>query len=205
MLNICDAINQFQYKGNLPIFGGTFGEEIKRSLEQISQWFDVEIEKIQKLDQDILDARITKWHEDYRQFTENINELKVKFTNTIDLAFMNVKTVREGVELIDKFKSIAFLPEIKKHIDKKVLQKVENIFKDDLEQVTSVFDNLRDQKATGEHDVTKCPKIPPMIPRHAGLAMIAQSLVFRLESQVKELEMLKMLDNSSKKTDDMEN
>jgi len=35
--------------------------------------------------------------------------------------------------------------------------------------------------------------------------MIAQSLVFRLDSQVKELEMLKMLDSSSKKTDEMEN
>lgn len=44
-----------------------------------------------------------------------------------------------------------------------------------------------------------------MIPKHAGLAMIAYSLVNRLESQIKELENLKMLDNSSKKSDDMDN
>lgn len=50
MLNICDAINQFQYKGSLPIFGGTNGDEIAQSLKQISEWFHGEIEKIQKLD-----------------------------------------------------------------------------------------------------------------------------------------------------------
>ena len=62
----------------MPIFGGTKGKEWKLSLEDLKVMFDKHLEGIKKLDYDILDVKITRWHDDYGQmFKENVKNTLV--------------------------------------------------------------------------------------------------------------------------------
>jgi dynein heavy chain, axonemal len=57
----------------MPIFGGTKGKEWTVSLLDLARMFEKHLETIKNLDYDILDVKITKWHEDYGQtFKEDV-------------------------------------------------------------------------------------------------------------------------------------
>ena len=51
----------------MPVFGGSKGKEWKLSLEDLKNMFDKQLEGIKKLEYDILDVKITCWHDDYGQ------------------------------------------------------------------------------------------------------------------------------------------
>ena len=51
----------------MPVFGGTKGKEWTLSLNDLKKMFDKQLEAIKKLEYDILDVKITRWHDDYGQ------------------------------------------------------------------------------------------------------------------------------------------
>lgn len=64
----------------MPIFGGTKGPEITKNLDQLEGMFFQCLNKIKYLDYDILDVKMTKWHDDYGQvFKENIKNLEIMY------------------------------------------------------------------------------------------------------------------------------
>lgn len=62
----------------MPVFGGTKGPEITTNLKDLENMFIKYLTQIKKLDYDILDVKITKWHDDYGQvFKEQIKNLEI--------------------------------------------------------------------------------------------------------------------------------
>ena len=49
----------------MPYFGGTKGPEYTENLYELERKFVNYLEKIKELEYDILDVKITKWHDDY--------------------------------------------------------------------------------------------------------------------------------------------
>lgn len=49
----------------MPVFGGTKGPEITSNLLQLETMFEKYLQSIRTLDYDILDVKMTKWHDDY--------------------------------------------------------------------------------------------------------------------------------------------
>jgi dynein heavy chain, axonemal len=69
---ICEGQLQFAL-AKMPIFGGTKGKEWTVSLLDLARMFEKHLEMIKNLDYDILDVKITRWHEDYGQtFKEDV-------------------------------------------------------------------------------------------------------------------------------------
>lgn len=54
--------------------------------------FEQRIDRLRRLDYDILDVRISRWHDDYHVFKNGIKDLEVMFTNVINAAFENNAT-----------------------------------------------------------------------------------------------------------------
>ena len=69
---ICEGQLQFAL-AKMPIFGGTKGKEWTVSLLDLQKMFSKHLDGVKKLDYDILDVKITHWHEDYGQiFKEEV-------------------------------------------------------------------------------------------------------------------------------------
>jgi dynein heavy chain len=51
----------------MPVFGGTKGPEYTENLNELERSFAKNLQNIKNLDYDILDVKITKWHDNYGQ------------------------------------------------------------------------------------------------------------------------------------------
>ena len=87
----------------LPIFGGQRGPSINRMLTEIETTFEKHLQELKKVQHTILNVKATTWHEDYNRFRSAIKDLEVMMTNVITFAFDAVKTVEQGVEVLDVF------------------------------------------------------------------------------------------------------
>ena len=87
----------------LPIFGGQRGPAINRMLTEIETNFTRHLDELRKVQSIILNVKATTWHEEYNRFRSAIKELEVMMTNVITYAFDAVKTVEQGVEVLDVF------------------------------------------------------------------------------------------------------
>ena len=84
---ICEGQLQFAQRGAscvMPVFGGTRGQEWKNNLQDLKKMFDKYLDGIKNLEYDILDVKITKWHDDYGQnFKDQIKNIEVIYTTII--------------------------------------------------------------------------------------------------------------------------
>ena len=119
---------------------------------------------IQKLDYDILDVKITKWHDDYGQvFKENIKNIEIIYQNIIALAFKNISTVPDAIEMLENFDSLAKRPMIKDYVHKKAAEWVYKLFLDEIKEVEEMFEGYSKRP----------PPMPVSHPKHGGLAIWA--------------------------------
>jgi len=96
---------------------------------------------IQNLDYEILDVKITKWHDHYGQtFKEQCKSLEMRYQNIISLAFKNVATVADGVEMLENFDSLAKRPLVKEFVHKRAAEMVYKLFKEEIKEVEDIFD-----------------------------------------------------------------
>lgn len=108
LLDLCECQMHFARweegtKTELPIFGGQRGPSINRMLTEIEAAFDKNLQELRKVQHNILDVKATTWHEDYNRFRSSVKDLEVMMTNVITYAFDAVKTVEQGVEVLDVF------------------------------------------------------------------------------------------------------
>jgi len=76
-----------------------------------------------------LDVKITKWHDDYGQFfKEQCKSLEIMYQNIITLAFKNVSSVTDAVEMLENFDSLAKRPLVKDFVHKKAADMVYMLF-----------------------------------------------------------------------------
>lgn len=130
--NICLGQLQFARKATgmpLPQFGGAKGPEIAANLNELERSFKKHLDKIRKVDYDILDVlKMSKWHEDFAEFNNNVKDLEVMFMNIISLAFNSVSTVEDAVQMLDNFDLLAKRQAIKDYVQTKAAEKVFNMF-----------------------------------------------------------------------------
>ena len=148
----------------MPVFGGTKGPEITNNLRQLETMFEKHLQNIKNLDYDILDVKMTKWHDDYGQeFKEQIKNLEIIYQNIIALAFKNVSTVSDAIEMLENFDSLAKRPMVRDYVHKKAAEWVYKLFIDEVKEVEDMFDS----------QTKKQPPMPVSHPKHGGLAIWA--------------------------------
>eukprot|EP01035_Chromulina_nebulosa_P017108 gene17108-22622_t len=172
LIDICESQIQFSRKssktkgqpGPLPKFGGTKSQEIIDGILGIQVSFESRIEKLKKLDYDILDVRISKWHDDYYVFKNGIKDLEVMYTNVINVAYENNSTIQEGVYYTLAFNSLAKRDVIKRCVEKKAAE-ILRMFLKQIQTTRSEFEKSRLAPPLRYHE-----------PQYAGSALWANSL-----------------------------
>ncbi|GMI05338.1 hypothetical protein TrVE_jg1168 [Triparma verrucosa] len=172
LLEVCEGQIQFARKnsstkgesGPLPEFGGTKGGEITKSLLDIEASFETQIERLRRLDYEILDVKTSKWHDDYNFFKNGVKDLEVMYQNVIKTAFDDVAQVSAGVVLLEIFYSLAKRESIKRCVEKKTAE-IFALFITQCQGIRSEFDEQR-----------KAPPLRPNEPQYAGTALWARSL-----------------------------
>jgi dynein heavy chain len=178
LLEICEGQLQFARKGAkqvMPVFGGTKGPEYTESLKELERTFAKHLQNIKDLDYDILDVKQTRWHDDYGQyFKEQCKSLEILYQNIIVLAFKNVSTVGDAVEMLENFDSLAKRPLVRDYVHKRAAEMVYKLFKDEIKEVEETFDG-HDKAGKGP------PPMPFSHPQYGGLAIWARALIVRID------------------------
>ncbi len=172
LIEVCESQMQFCRKsgetknesGPLPLFGGTKSQEITDALVGIEASFEALVDRLRRLEYDILDVRISRWHDDYHHFKNTVKDLEVMFTNTIVSAYDNNSTVLEGVLLIETFHSLAKREAVKRCVERKAAD-MRAFFIKQIGSVRAEFEQRRTN-----------PPIRPIEPQYAGSALWAHSL-----------------------------
>jgi hypothetical protein len=85
------------------------------------------------------------------------------YQNIIQLAFKNVSTVSDAVEMLENFDSLAKRPLVKEFVQKRAAEMVYKLFRDEIKEVEETF----------ESNPRRSPPMPFSHPKHAGLAIWA--------------------------------
>lgn len=148
----------------MPKFGGVMGDTYAQNLLDLEKDFASNLQNIKNLNYDILNVKITKWHDDYGQFfKEQCKNLETKYHNNISLAFKNVSTVQDAVEMLENFDSLAKRPLVKDYVHKKAAEQVWRMFTDEIKEIEETFDQRTKRQ----------PPMPFSHPKHGGLAIWA--------------------------------
>ena len=181
LLEVCEGQIQFarkyssQEKGSLPYFGGNRGQEIVKSLLGIEAQFEAHVDKLRRLQYDILDVKITHWHGDFNVFKNGVKDLEAMTQNVINAAFDAVSTIPGGVDLLMAFQTIAKREAIRRCVEKRILD-VYSMFKSNVKGVRNAFEKNKLN-----------PPLSATEPEHAGAALWARSMLIKTQQELKRL------------------
>lgn len=145
-----------------------------------------------------MDVKITKWHDNYGQlFKEQCKSLEIMYQNIIALAFKNVSTVSDAVEMLENFDSLAKRPPVREYVHRKAAEMVYKLFKDEIKEVEETFEG-HDKAGKGP------PPMPFSHPHWAGLAIWARSLMQRIQKAKSAIEGLYFIPEHSHAKDALE-
>ncbi|KAJ3091962.1 Dynein heavy chain 2, axonemal [Quaeritorhiza haematococci] len=174
LLEVCEGQIQFARRltegenAQIPVFGGSKGPEIAKSIEDIEVAFQKHIATLWSIRDHILDVKATRWHDDYNTFKQGVKDLEIMMQNVINSAFEGAATVESCVELLEIFHHMAKREAIKRTVEKKTAD-VYNLFTEELNRVKVQFETHR-----------KNPEILRSHPDFAGSAYWARSLLRRI-------------------------
>lgn len=152
----------------MPIFGGTKGKEWTVSLLDLQKMFEKHLEIIKNLNYDILDVKITQWHEDYGQtFKEEVKQIEIIYTTIIALTFKHVSTLEDAVEMLENFYLLARRPAVMEYVQKKAAEQVYKLFMEEIKQIEEIFESKNQ------------PPMPFSHPTYGGNAIWSYSLIVR--------------------------
>eukprot|EP00656_Telonema_subtile_P031899 TRINITY_DN3494_c0_g2_i1.p1 TRINITY_DN3494_c0_g2~~TRINITY_DN3494_c0_g2_i1.p1 ORF type:complete len:4527 (-),score=1335.50 TRINITY_DN3494_c0_g2_i1:103-13683(-) len=185
LIQVCEGRTQFALKSSLaedddtnkfPVFAGTKGGDIARSLQEIEEQFHKRLEHLRSLDYSILDVKATAWHEDYNTFKKGIKELEDMLTTLISTAFEGVNSVIGGIDLLEAFHHIAKRDAIVRCLDVE-MRNIFNLFHTELTDVKKEFDMHR-----------RNPKLNAWQPGASGAVEWAKSIIQRVQEQFQKLD-----------------
>ncbi|TYZ61865.1 hypothetical protein PybrP1_000798 [[Pythium] brassicae (nom. inval.)] len=191
LLEVCEGQIQFARKGKdgkraaLPAFGGNRGLEIVKSLRGIEAQFEGHVERLRRLDYDILDVKITSWHGDFNAFKNGMKDLEAMTQNVINGAFESVAMIAAGVDLILAFRTIAQREAIKRCVEKRTID-IFGMFKASIATLRNLF-----EKNKG------APPLSATEPQFAGSALWARSLLLRATDDLVRLQELADASNAA--------
>jgi dynein heavy chain len=77
LLQVCDAQQQFSRNLKLPAFAGSRGPELTKSLTDSQETFHKLVNSLRGLSYNLLDVKVTSWHDDFHDFKEGVTDLEV--------------------------------------------------------------------------------------------------------------------------------
>ncbi|XP_048885226.1 dynein axonemal heavy chain 2 [Brienomyrus brachyistius] len=171
LLEVCSCQQQFarrQEGAQLPVpcFAGRQGFELTRRLLEIEAAFTRSLQALRGAGKAILDVKNTFWHDDHNRFRAAVKDLEVMMQDLINTGFETVRSVEEGVWLLDVFQDLADREAIKRTIDRKT-EDVYSLFSKELHLVNEELSNREMQRAAH-------------MPQHAGRAYLARCLRRRI-------------------------
>ena len=82
-------------------------------MNELKNEFERYLTKIKQLEYDILDVKITKWHDDYGQvFKEQVKSIENIYNTIIMMTFKYVSTIEDAVEMLENFHVLAKRPTV---------------------------------------------------------------------------------------------
>jgi len=189
LIEICESQMQFVRKsadtkgapGPIPHFTGTKAQEIIDGIIGIQESFEHHLERLKKLEYDVLDVKISKWHDDYNHFKSDVKDLEVMFTNVINAAFENNSTVADGVLLTEIFHKLAKRETILRCVERKATE-INHMFLKQVGSIRSEFELARLN-----------PPLRLQEPQFAGSALWAHSLVVLIKDNFGALERIQTI------------
>jgi dynein heavy chain len=162
---------------------------------ELKRNFVKNLQNIKNLNYDILDVKITKWHDDYGQyFKDQCKSLEIMYQNIIVLAFKNVSNISDAVEMLENFDSLAKRPLVIDYVHKKAADMVYKLFLTEIREVEETFES-KDKRP---------PPMPFSHPKWAGLAIWAYSLIVRIDKAKAALENLYFIPENQTQKDAIE-
>ncbi|XP_063712783.1 dynein axonemal heavy chain 2-like isoform X4 [Symsagittifera roscoffensis] len=179
LIEVCECQMHFaRYEDGqqtkMPIFPGQRGPDVVRSLQEIEHTFRRNLVILKDIKHTILDVKATSWHDDYNKFRNGVKDLEVMMQNTISSAFEAVRTVEQGVDLLDIFRHLSTRETIKRTLDKKVVEVV-GMFCEEMNKVKKELNNKR-------------PYLSLQYPKYSGQAHWIKALKRRLDYNFKVIE-----------------
>ncbi|KAM9425745.1 dynein axonemal heavy chain 2 [Pholidichthys leucotaenia] len=140
---VCDCQHQFArwedgQQRDLPIFTGCNGPKFTSKLLEIESNLDQGLQKLKSLGKGILDLNNTTWSSEFNRFCALVKDLEMMVQNLIDSVFKTVKTVEEGVRLLDIFRPLSTREAIKRAVEEKT-EEVYGIFNTELKIVKKLL------------------------------------------------------------------
>jgi dynein heavy chain len=175
LLEVCEGQIQFARKVHggekspIPVFGGSRGPEIEKSVQDIEVAFEKQMEVLWDIRTYILDVKATRWHDDYNSFKQGVKDLEIMMQNVIASAFDSTTTLSSSVELLEIFHNLAKREAIRRTVEKKTAD-VYQLFLQQINNVKIEFEVHR-----------KTPAIVRFHPDYAGGAYWAKSLLKRIK------------------------
>lgn len=163
----------------MPNFGGTKGQETVEGFLGIQTSFNTHLDKLRKLNYDVLDVRVSSWFDDYHIFKDAVKDLEVLYTNVITAAVEINATVSEGVSLIETFQSLATRDTIKRCVEKKATD-LKTMFMKQIQSCRAEFEASKND-----------PPLRPLEPPFAGSALWANSFAMMIEKSFNCLQRLR--------------
>jgi len=141
-------------------------------LEDLKGMFEKHLQIIKNLKYDILDVKITQWHEDYGQtFKEEVKQIEIIYTTIVQQTFKHVSTIEDAVEMLENFYCMAKRPAVIEFVQKKATELVYKLFMDEIKQIDDMFEMVQSNKIQ--------PPMPFSHPNQAGVAIWSYSLLMR--------------------------
>ncbi|MCQ2815651.1 MAG: hypothetical protein MJ252_00145 [archaeon] len=154
---ICQCQLQFGKGGDSvckPVWGGTKRIEISKQLQDIETKFDDKMKKLFENKNNVLNTKVNKWQEPFRNFQKHIEDLEDMYKNTISSAFKRVNTVEEAVNYVENFNSLAQQKKIKDYLSLDIGKEVVALITKEIEKMrakneTKTFVRLESQTLEG--------------------------------------------------------
>ena len=159
LLEVCQAQRQFAPQAPLPVFGGTKGPEIRKSIVDIQDSFQRLVSNLRGDGAyNILDVKATRWHDDFNAFKSGVKDLEVMLTNVIQMACDCQPCLVSRAELLEAFELMAKRDFVRRFVEKKTSE-FYNMFNSEVNVVKKLFDSVR-----------RAPPKSPIMPKYAGAA-----------------------------------
>lgn len=101
LLEVCGTQLQFSSQRPLPSFGGTNGDEVLQSVEDIRSAFRGRVDALAAGGYPILDVRVTRWHDDFNAFKLAVKDLEELLIKATDQALAMASCLQDRIVLIE--------------------------------------------------------------------------------------------------------
>jgi len=157
--------------------GGTKGNALSLSLNQVYEEFKEVVEEFKKVNFDVLDTSIEEFDEEFLKFRTRMKELERRVGAILNQSFEDLDTILGKLKLLESFEGLLSRQILHDELEKKYIVLLD-MFKTDLIKVQALF--LNGKKAIEEGD--------PQSPIPTGMPPVAGTLnwVRGLEERIRE-------------------